>query len=160
MIIIDAVTTNDAWRKTFRELYLHEGLADNNKYYKDSLAIIHITSPGLEVKDTLFPMSQNDIDVINKYVVTGDNEDKVNHEWTKLYYHRMFDEPHSQIEFMIHKLQESLPVGEALISMWKKEVDQMAKISPCTEIVWGRVKVINLIYMFMLILRMRTKNFL
>lgn len=33
-------------------------------------------------------------------------------KWTKLYYHRAFDEPNSQIEFLIRKLNQEY--GESL----------------------------------------------
>ncbi|QQS18140.1 hypothetical protein IPL68_05910 [Candidatus Saccharibacteria bacterium] len=44
-------------------------------------------------------MSQTDLDIINDYIYSGENESLVTHEWTKLYHHRMFDEPNSQIEY-------------------------------------------------------------
>lgn len=85
-------------------------------------------------------MLQADLDIINKFIYTGENEDQVIHDWTKLYYHRAFDQPNSQIEFLISKLNPDHPAGEAQISMWDKNIDQNQKVSPCTQIIWARIK--------------------
>ena len=53
-----------------------------------------------EKKDSKFPIIQEDIDIINKFIISGESEELVCHEWTKLYYHRLFDEPNSQIEYI------------------------------------------------------------
>ena len=50
------------------------------------------------------------------------------HDWTKLYYHRMFTEPHSQVEYFLEKLKEETPQGDALISIWDKERDHRWQI--------------------------------
>lgn len=140
MIQINAISANEAWVKTFKTLLETGDETGNQKYFRDEVAIIKITNPQVEPIDSHFPMSQNDIDIINNYICTGQNEDKVCHEWTKLYYHRIFDEPNSQIEFLINNLNQSNPVGEAQISMWDKNIDQCKNISPCTRIIWARIK--------------------
>lgn len=139
MQIIRALDVNSAWVKTLLALYASEP-TDNQKYFRDEPVLIRVENPSVDPANPLFPMSQTDLDIINNYIHSGENEDKVIHEWTKLYYHRAFDEPYSQIEFMIQKLQAGTPKGEAQISMWEKEVDQSADVSPCTQIIWGRVK--------------------
>jgi len=85
-------------------------------------------------------MSQADLDVINHFIYTGENEDQVSHEWTKLYYHRAFDEPNSQIKFLIRNLKADWPVPEAQISIWDKMIDQDSDITPCAQIIWARIK--------------------
>lgn len=140
MIRINAISANEAWIKTFKTLIETGDSTDNEKYLRDEVAIIKITNPQIETINPRFPMSQNDIDIINNYIHTGENEDKVCHEWTKLYYHRMFDKPNSQIEFLINNLNQNNPVGEAQISMWDKNIDQCKDISPCTQIIWARIK--------------------
>ena len=140
MIHITADSPNNAWLSTFKAL-LDTGLTTGNeKYLRDEVVLIEIANPTLQDADSRFPMSQNDLDVINHYIFTGENEDKVIHEWTKLYHHRMFDEPNSQIEFLIDKLKNDLPTGETQISMWDKNIDQDQKVSPCTQIIWARIK--------------------
>lgn len=140
MITIKARTTNEAWKKTLTKLLKDGEKTDNDKYYRDELILIEITSPFLEKIDPLFPMKQDDIDSINTFIISGKHEDTITHEWTKIYHHRMFDEPNSQIKYLISFLQKRPLEGEALISMWDKFKDQNQKISPCTEIIWARVK--------------------
>lgn len=140
MIRITAPTPNQAWRKTFVSLYDNGLETGNARYLRDEVVLIEIENPIVQPADLLFPMKQQDLDIINKYIYSGENEDKVVHDWTKLYYHRMFDQPNSQIEFLISKLNPDQPAGEAQISMWDKNIDQNQKVSPCTQIIWARIK--------------------
>jgi thymidylate synthase len=140
MIHITANTPNDAWRSTFTALYDNGAETGNDKYFRDEVILVEIENPIVEPADPRFPMKQEDLDVINKFIYTGDNGDKVVHDWTKLYYHRAFDEPNSQIEFLIKNLNPMQPVGEAQISMWDKNTDQDQAVSPCTQIIWARIK--------------------
>jgi thymidylate synthase len=140
MILIKEKYSNAAWRNTLKQLYSSQLETDNDKYYKDEPTLIEIENPVYQIPDELFPMNSDDLKIINEYIVSGRNEDKVIHEWTKIYYHRIFDQPNSQFDFFIEKLKVGIPVGEAQISMWDKRVDQNAAISPCTQIIWGRIK--------------------
>lgn len=140
MPTISATTPNEAWRKTFKALYDNGDGTGNDKYFRDEVVLIEINSPVIEPAEPHFPMRQADLDIINRYIYTGEDEDKVVHDWTKLYYHRAFDEPNSQIEFLISKLDPERPAGEAQISMWDKNLDQNQKVSPCTQIIWARIK--------------------
>jgi thymidylate synthase len=140
MIHIAAKTPNEAWRATFTSLYNEGKDTGNDKYLRDEVVLIEIQDPIVEIADSRFPMKQEDLDIINRFIYTGKNENKVIHDWTKLYYHRAFDEPNSQIEFLISNLDQQHPVGEAQISMWDKNVDQGQKVSPCTQIIWARIK--------------------
>lgn len=140
MILIQASTANEAWKKALTTVY-HDGTdTGTEKYYRDEVTLIEIAEPAVTPADPNFPMAQADLDVINRYIYTGENEDKVVHDWTKLYYHRAFDQPNSQVEFMISNLRSGKPVGETQISMWDKNVDQDQKVSPCTQIIWARIK--------------------
>jgi thymidylate synthase len=140
MIYSHTKTPNEAWRTTFTSLYDNGTVTNNDKYFRDEVVLIEIENPVVEPADARFPMKQEDLDVINRFIYTGENEEKVVHDWTKLYYHRAFDKPNSQIEFLISKLSSDNPVGEAQISMWDKTVDQGQKVSPCTQIIWARIK--------------------
>jgi thymidylate synthase len=140
MIHIMATSANEAWLGTFEALLERGEATGNEKYLRDETTLIEITDPQVMPADTRFPMEQADLDVINRYIYTGENEENVVHEWTKLYYHRAFDEPNSQIEFLIANLHAEHPVGEAQVSMWDKNVDQGQKVSPCTQIIWARIK--------------------
>lgn len=140
MPTISAATPNDAWRKTFKAVYDDGAETGNDKYFRDEVILVEISDPVVEQADQRFPMRQADLDIINRYIYTGENEDEVVHDWTKLYYHRAFDQPNSQIEFLISKLDPEHPAGEAQISMWDKNLDQDQKVSPCTQIIWARIK--------------------
>jgi thymidylate synthase len=140
MLIVHADNAVAAWRTTLTRLLQEGSTTDNQKYYRDEPVVIELTSPSVEVADPLFPMSQKDLDTINDFIHSGANEDNVTHEWTKLYYHRMFDEPNSQVKYILKKLSLSEPVGEAQISLWDKTIDQEQEISPCTQIIWARKK--------------------
>lgn len=140
MLTISSASANQAWRSTLKTVFRQGEATGNDKYYRDEVVLIEILDPKVEPADQLFPMAQSDLDIINRYIYTGENEDKVVHDWTKLYYHRAFDQPNSQIEFLISNLNLDKPVGEAQISMWDKNVDQGQKVSPCTQIIWARLK--------------------
>lgn len=140
MIHVTATSANQAWIETFKQLHNKGDVTGNDKYLRDEVTLIEISNPKVVTADPRFPMSQTDIDVINHYIVSGDNEEDVTHEWTKLYHHRAFDQPNSQIEFLISKLNPDHPAGEAQISMWDKNIDQGADVSPCTQIIWARIK--------------------
>jgi thymidylate synthase len=140
MIYTSADTPNEAWRATFNSLYSDGTETGNDQYFRDEVVLIEIENPVVEPADPRFPMKQDDLDIINKFIYTGEDEDRVIHDWTKLYYHRTFDEPHSQIKFLIKNLNPENPVGEAQISMWDKNIDQNQDVSPCTQIIWARIK--------------------
>lgn len=140
MISIKTSSANQAWLDTIQTLINEGGETGNQKYFRDEVALIEITEPKVEPADPNFPMPQSDLDVINDYIVSGLNEDKVVHEWTKVYRHRIFDAPNSQIEYLISKLAAKDPRGEAQISVWDKTIDQNSDIHPCTQIIWARIK--------------------
>lgn len=140
MIRVREKCVTQAWRKTLQTLY-HEGEeTDNEKYFRDDLAVIEITNPILEPADPLFPMSQDELNTINRYIWSGKREGDITHEWTKLYYHPLFDKPNSQIEHILNTLALPEPIGSCQASMWDKNLDQESRISPCTQIIWARKK--------------------
>jgi thymidylate synthase len=140
MLHIQTTSANEAWRTVLKTVFDQGEATGNDKYYRDEVVLVEIGEPTVEPADPRFPMAQADLDIINRYIYTGENEDKVVHDWTKLYYHRAFDQPNSQIEFMISNLGSGKPVGETQISMWDKNIDQGQKVSPCTQIIWARIK--------------------
>lgn len=140
MINITATSANEAWISTFKSLLEQGEATGNEKYLRDEITLIEVTDPQVTPADTRFPMEQADLDIINRYIYTGKDEENVVHDWTKLYYHRAFDGPNSQIEFLIANLNAERPVSEAQISMWDKNIDQGQKVSPCTQIIWARIK--------------------
>lgn len=146
MRFIKAKNASEAWRKTFLDIYDNapETWEGDMFYFKDEAMIIELETSEIGPDDELFPMSPEDLRIINDYMRSGKNEDKVIHEWTKLYYHRIFDEPNSQAKYFIEELKSQLedgvPKGPALISLWDKNIDQGQEVSPCTKTIWGRIK--------------------
>jgi len=140
MIYITAPTPNEAWRAALTALYDNGTETGNEKYLRDEVVLIEMTQPSVEPADPRFPMAQEDLDIINRYIYTGEDEAKVTHEWTKLYYHRTFDQPNSQIEYLIKRLDATEPHPDAQISMWDKNIDQSQAVAPCTQIIWARIK--------------------
>jgi thymidylate synthase len=138
MIVINANTTSSLWRNALSAVVLQGGDTGNNKYYRDIPLLLEIDTPDYGREDSLFPMPQTDLDIINRYICTGEDEDNVVHEWTKLYYHRIFDQPHSQFDYLITLLGSDETHGSCQISLWDKALDQYREISPCTQIIWAR----------------------
>jgi thymidylate synthase len=134
MISITVKTPNAAWESCLIELFNHNKKTDNDYFYRDELAILEILEPCIEPAPKEFPMPQQEIDIINNYIITGENEMSVMHEWTKLYYHRIHDEPNSQYTYLLDKLAQPKLSGRALISLWNKSLDQDGDIAPCTQI--------------------------
>lgn len=140
MINIKAHNLNEAWRKAFITLFEMGGKTDNQKYFSDELVVFEIDDNDTSSFDPLFPMSQEDLALICDFIVTGKNEEAVVHETTKIYHHRMFDEPRSQVEYMVKVLNYDEPMGDAQISLWDKHLDQDFFYSPCTLVLWARRK--------------------
>ena len=127
MIFIKEQCLNKIWRKAVKELMENGYTPQDNRFIKMESMTIEIENPKIEDIDEYFPMTQKDISIINNYITTGENEEKVCHEWTILYYHRLFDEPDSQIEYIIKRIKS----GRAgIASNWLKQ-DQYSKIKPC-----------------------------
>lgn len=138
MIHVCTDSANDAWRQALTRV-LHEGAETGNQFYlRDEMVVFELSRPTIEVPDPLFPMAAADLAVINNFITTGADEDSVCHDWTKLYYHRIFDEPNSQIKYMLEVLRESEPLTPAVASLWDKTVDQRQLVAPCTMVIWGR----------------------
>ena len=127
MIFIKEQSLNKTWKKTVKELLENGYTPQDNRFIKMESIVIEIDDPKIEDIDKYFPMTQEDINIINNYIITGENEENVCHEWTKLYYHRLFDEPDSQITYIINRIKN----GKAgIASNWIKQ-DQNSKIKPC-----------------------------
>ena len=140
MKIREEYSVNKAWKSSLKRLFFDGDHTDNQKYYRDQFTTIEIEKPIIDTISPDFPMSLEDLKTINNYIVSGEGEDKVCHEWTKIYYHRIWDEPNSQIAHVINELKKDKISGRSLISIWDKNIDQAGRIAPCTLIIWFRKK--------------------
>jgi len=140
MLIVRTENAVAAWRQTLGKLIREGGATGNSKYFRDEFVTIELSNPSIEPADPLFPMSQDDLDTINRFIISGENESGVIHDWTKIYHHRMFDQPHSQVENMVAALAKDGLSGQALMSLWDKTIDPYQTVRPCTLVIWGRKK--------------------
>lgn len=127
MLFIQENNTNSAWKSALKKLYEYGYNPQDIRHFKMETMVIEMNSPQIYESDILFPISQNDMNIINNFIITGENENEVCHEWTKLYYHRLFDEPNSQMEYIIKRIKKDR-VGIAC--NWIKE-DQDKEVKPC-----------------------------
>lgn len=127
MIIIQENNINKVWRSALEKLYKKGYTPQDSRFLKIDTLVIEMNEPELLEPDSLFPISKEDIDNINNFIITGENEEKVCHEWTKLYYHRLWDSPNSQIEYMVERIKNDR-VGIAC--NWIND-DQNSEIKPC-----------------------------
>ena len=135
MIAVWAKDINSAWEQLMKKMMAEGRSSDDALYYKTERVIAEIENPALAPIHPLFPDTQERIDITNRYMATGADEENVWHEWTKIYYHRLNDEPNSQIKYIADKLRQK-PGGKAVACTWRKEIDQTAEIMPCMLVVW------------------------
>lgn len=128
IIIKERESINRVWRKSLVELYKKGFIPTDNRFAKMESLAIEIDYPKLEKKDSKFPISSKNLDIINKFIISGKQEDLVCHDWTKLYYHRLFDKPNSQIEYIKDRVRKN---RTGIATTWRKEDDQQGDIKPC-----------------------------
>jgi thymidylate synthase len=138
MIHVCTNNVNAAWREALKRLFQEGGETDNQLYFRDEMAVFELLRPAIEAPDPLFPMAAEDLAIINNFITTGANEDSVCHEWTKMYYHRINDEPNGQVKYMLEVLRDPEPMTPAVASLWDKTIDQHQLVAPCTMVIWGR----------------------
>jgi thymidylate synthase len=138
MIFIEAKSTVEAWRQALTRLVREGEETDNQTYFRDEFVVIELSNPALEPSHPLFPMQQADLDTINDFIHSGANEEQVVHAWTVMYYHRMFDEPNSQIRYVLDSLSQREPLDKTVMCLWDKTIDQKTEVAPCTLEVWAR----------------------
>ncbi|MEG0873232.1 MAG: thymidylate synthase [Clostridia bacterium] len=135
MITIKSKSINEAWVELVKQIINYGYSPDDKEYYKAERTIVEIENPIIEAPHKFFPRNEQELNIINNYLCTGENERDVWHEWTKLYYHRLFDSPNSQIEYIIKELSKKSG-GKAVACTWRKEIDQDAERMPCMLTIW------------------------
>jgi thymidylate synthase len=139
MIFIKENSIVNAWKKTVSELYHHSPETQGEKF-RDDVVVLEIknTKPS-QYYDARFPLTKENIDVINNFFVTGENEEAVIHEWTKLYRHRLVRNDYDQIKEVIEYLKKKPQGLRAQMSVWNQEEDLWGGIGPCFQLAWFRV---------------------
>ncbi len=140
MIYIKEDTIVNAWRESFKELYKKGSDLQQSEFYKFSHVVIEVTDTlSTEVYDSHFPMSLQDIKTINNYLLTGENEDAVIHDWTKIYRKRLFSEDYNQIQNIIEYLKKKPDGKRAQASIWDQKIDLYGNIGPCLQVIWLQI---------------------
>ena len=141
MIYIKEKTLAEAWRKSFKELHAKGKESQESEFYRFSYAVIEITdtSSTTDLYDAHFPMSQENITTINNYLITGEKENEVIHDWTKLYRQRLFSEDYNQVESIIEYLGKKPSGKRAQMSIWNQQIDLYGEIGPCLQIIWLQI---------------------
>lgn len=122
-----------------KALHKQGKVSEDDELFRDSVMTIEVSDTTTDHFDDRFPMSQQDVEIINHYLVTGENEDKVVHDWTKIYRKRLFDSDPNQIQNVIEYLRKK-PVGKrAQASVWQQETDLDGPIAPCLQLLWFQI---------------------
>jgi thymidylate synthase len=139
MIISQSSSIAESWKKT-GALLLKNG-EQTKQAFRDERAVIIINDVSKAEFDNNFPMSQHDIEIINEFLITGENEDEVIHDWTKIYRRRLFGigGEINQIESIFNYLSEQPQGKRAQASVWRA-TDINAEIAPCLQMLWFQIK--------------------
>lgn len=139
------ITSNNiisAWKDTVTKLIESQTRIESNQLYRDAilvLEVINIDGSSENAYDDSFPMTWEEINYINQHLVTGTDEDKVIHEWTKLYRKRLVSQDYNQIEQVIEYLRTKPQGKRAQASIWDQRLDLYGDIGPCLQTLWFQI---------------------
>jgi len=140
VIYIKEKTLAEAWRKSLHELHEKGIYSPESEFHRFSHAVVEVTDTNsVDIYDEHFPMSWENIEIINNYLLTGEDEEKVIHDWTKIYRQRLFAKEYNQIENVIEYLKKKPDGKRAQASIWNQEIDLYGKIGPCLQIIWLQI---------------------
>jgi len=139
MIYINSPTIAQAWRDGLKALYAQGKVLENNEIFRDSVMVIEVNDTTSDLFDDHFAMSKQDVEIINHYLVTGENENKVIHDWTKIYRRRLFDSEPNQIQNVIEYLKKKPTGKRAQASVWQQATDLTGSIAPCLQLLWFQI---------------------
>ena len=139
MIYINSPTISQAWQSALKALYQQGKVIENDEIFRDSVMAIEVSNTTSDLFDDRFAMSKQDVETINNYLVTGEGEDRVIHDWTKIYRKRLFDSEPNQIQNIIEYLKKK-PFGKrAQASVWQQAMDLTGPIAPCLQLLWFQI---------------------
>ncbi|MEO1257921.1 MAG: thymidylate synthase [Bacteroidota bacterium] len=138
MIHVHAKTAAAAWRMTCLKLYEQGMEVHENSFIKNDFGVIEVEDVTNDLMDANFPMSKADILYINEYLITGNNEELVKHDWTKIYRKRLFED-FNQIDKIISYLKTKRYSKKGQGVVWNGRVDFSAKIAPCLQLIWFKI---------------------
>lgn len=139
MISIKTSTIAQAWRETMKKLYAEGRIIKNDDIFRDETVCIEVEDVTQDLFDDHFPMSKEQVDVINSHLLTDANENQVTHDWTKIYRKRLFDSEPNQIQNIIDYLKVKPAGKRGQASIWKQEIDLRGPIAPCLQLLWFQI---------------------
>lgn len=139
MINIQSGTIAQAWRNACKVLYTQGRVIENDEIFRDETVCIEVEDVTEDLFDDRFPMSKEQVDVIDNYLITGEKEDQVTHDWTKIYRKRLFDSEPNQIQNVIDYLKGKPAGKRGQASIWKQEIDLRGPIAPCLQLLWFQI---------------------
>jgi len=136
MIFVSEKTASLAWIKSFINLFNCGVEMPENGFFRCSAATIEIENIENELYNELFPMSFDEIKNVSNYLLY--NEGRINHEWTRIYRERLFD--NNKIDIIIELLKKWPDCPRAQISIWNNEEDiKREKLAPCLQLLWFKI---------------------
>lgn len=139
MIYISESTISEAWRKSCKSLSTHGKIFNSGEIFRDAAVTLEVKDVYSDRFDDRFPMTQEQVETISNYLITGEQEEKVIHDWTKLYRKRLFGGKVNQIEKIITYLTKKPHGKRAQASIWDSSVDFTGEIAPCLQVLWFQV---------------------
>ncbi|MBI3255779.1 MAG: hypothetical protein HYZ63_02310 [Candidatus Andersenbacteria bacterium] len=139
MLYINSPTIARAWWDAMMILYEQGKFIENNEIFRDSVMAIEVSDTTSDLFDDRFAMFKQDVQTINHYLVTGEGEENVVHDWTKIYRKRLFDSEPNQIQNIIEYLRKKPTGKRAQASVWQQATDLTGSIAPCLQLLWFQI---------------------
>src|SRR5258706_13574928 len=130
MLHISEATISDAWRKACKELHVNGKVFDMGEIFRDAALTIEVKDIYSDRFDNRFLMTKEQVETISNYLITGENEEQVIHDWTKLYRKRLFEGQVNQIEAVTTYLTKKPHGKRAQVSIWDSSIDFTGEIAP------------------------------
>lgn len=139
MIFIRTLTIAESWRLALKTLYNDGRVVENDEIFRDESIALEVGNVTDDLFDDRFPMSKDQVNTINNYLLTGEQEALVSHEWTKIYRKRLFESEPNQIQNIIEYLKKKPNGKRAQASVWQPETDLSGSIAPCLQLLWFQI---------------------
>ena len=139
MLHIESNTIAEAWRNSMVKLYREGRVFNDSEVFRDAALTIEVGDVYSDLFDTRFPMRRKQVEAISHYLITGENEEHVIHEWTKLYRKRLFEEGVDQMSQIVGYLSIKPQGKRAQASIWNTSIDFTSSIAPCLQVLWFQV---------------------
>lgn len=141
IINIKAKNIVEGWFESLKNIY-ENGKVLDSEIARDSVLVLEIEDISGDKENSYsdkFPMTYEEILYINQFLIDGTNEDKVIHEWTKLYRKRLVTESYNQIQEVINYLKNKPTGKRAQATVWDQKQDLYGDIGPCLQTLWFQV---------------------